>query len=85
LDDRYYKFVSDLEARFPQGAPSLVNCTRFEVTGEFQFGRDVVCRGDVQLTNDSDEPTVIADGAILSDDYQVGNSEQPVIFHTFSH
>jgi hypothetical protein len=39
----------------------------------------------VQLTNDSDEPTVIADGAILSDDYQVGNSEQPVIFHTFSH
>jgi UTP--glucose-1-phosphate uridylyltransferase len=84
-DDRYYKFVSDLEARFPQGAPSLVNCTRFEVKGEFQFGRDVVCRGDVQLTNDSDEPTVIADGAILSDDYQVGNSEQPIIFHTFSH
>ena len=85
LDERYYKFVTDLDIHFPQGTPSLVNCTRFEVKGDFYFGRDVVCHGEVQLTNESDEARFVGDEAILSDDYQVGNSSLPAILHTLSH
>jgi UTP--glucose-1-phosphate uridylyltransferase len=81
LDDQYYKFVSDLELRFPEGPPSLVKCTRFEVKGNFYFGRDVVCQGQVELVNDSDEPIFIADGAVLSDDCEAGKNNLPVIFH----
>ncbi|MCB8942936.1 MAG: UTP--glucose-1-phosphate uridylyltransferase [Ardenticatenaceae bacterium] len=82
LDDRHYKFISDLDARFPEGAPSLVNCTRFEVKGNFYFGRDVVCSGEVQLVNDSEEPHFVADGAILSDNYALGDNGRPAILHT---
>ncbi|HFE65963.1 MAG TPA: UTP--glucose-1-phosphate uridylyltransferase, partial [Chloroflexi bacterium] len=63
LDMRYYKFISDLESRFPYGAPSLVDCLRLEVKGDFRFGRDVVCQDEVLLINESDGQVVIPDGA----------------------
>jgi UTP--glucose-1-phosphate uridylyltransferase len=67
LDDRYYKFVTDLEARFPHGAPSLVNCTRFEVEGDFQFGCGVICCGEVQLVNENEEQQIIPSQAVLGE------------------
>ncbi len=66
LDADYYKFVTDLEERFPFGPPSLAACSRFHVQGDFKFGRDVVCRGEVALVNKSEETAVIPDGAVLS-------------------
>lgn len=65
LDPNYYRFVSDLEARFPHGAPSLAGCCRLAITGDIYFGRDVRCQGEVQLSNTSDRPVVIPDGAVL--------------------
>jgi len=65
LDSNYYKFVTDLDARFPNGAPSLVNCNRFYVRGDFCFGKDVVCQGSVSLMNNSEQQIVIPDGAVL--------------------
>lgn len=65
LDDRYYKFVSDLEAHFRHGAPSLQQCSSLTVEGDVAFGADVVCRGDVRLVNTMDEQVFIADGTIL--------------------
>ena len=44
-----YKLVGDFDARFPAGPPSLRDCTRLEVEGDWTFGRDVVCRGEVSL------------------------------------
>ena len=85
LDQRYYKFVSDLDERFPQGAPSLANCTRFEVNGDFYFGRDVVCYGEVQLTNETDDPRFVGDGAVLSDDFQVGDNSHTGLLLAISH
>lgn len=67
LDPAYYRFVSQLDGRFPYGPPSLLHCRRFELTGDFKFGRDVVCRGDVILTNATDAQIVIPDGAVLGD------------------
>jgi len=63
LDARYYKLVSDLEARFPAGAPSLKACRRLTVRGDWTFGADVVVEGDVVL--ESETPQRIADGAVL--------------------
>lgn len=70
LDPRHYKFVSQLDARFPAGAPSLLHCTHLNVVGDFQFGRGVVAQGDVRLINESGQQIVIPDGAVLTGTYR---------------
>ncbi len=72
LDMTFYKFISDLESRFPYGAPSLVDCRRLEVKGDFRFGRDVVCQDEVRLINESSGRVVIPDGTVLRDEYHYG-------------
>src|SRR4051812_24027222 len=61
LDDDHYKRLRDFEARFPHGAPSLVECERLSVEGDVTFGRDVVVRGAVTVEG----PREIADGEVL--------------------
>ena len=53
LDPRYYQLIDELEARFPYGPPSLVECERLTVTGDVRFGRGVVCRGTVTVSNET--------------------------------
>ncbi len=65
LDSDYYKFISDFDARFPFGVPSMKKCTRLHIQGDFLFGRDVRCVGNVELINHSEEQIIIADGRIL--------------------
>ncbi len=65
LDPRFYRLIDDLEARFPFGPPSLVDCERLVVRGDVRFGRAVVCCRAVEVINESDAPAVIADGATL--------------------
>lgn len=66
LDDRFYKFVDDLDARFPHGAPSLKACASMTVTGDVTFGLDVALEGDVALVNEAVATAPVADGARLS-------------------
>ena len=47
LDKDFYDLLPDFERRFPDGAPSLRRCTRFEVEGDVTFGAGVVAAGDV--------------------------------------
>jgi len=68
LDERYYGLIDDLRARFPHGAPSLIDCTELRVEGNVYFGRDVVIRGKVQIINRSDAPLWIAAGRELVDE-----------------
>lgn len=49
LDPRFYRLVDQLDARFPQGPPSLLGCASLAVRGNVRFGRGVVCRGDVTV------------------------------------
>jgi len=65
LDPDYYKFVTDLDAQFPYGSPSLLHCSRLSIQGDFAFSRNVVCRGDVNLENKTGRQIMIPDGAIL--------------------
>jgi UTP--glucose-1-phosphate uridylyltransferase len=66
LDSTYYKLVSDFEARFPHGAPSLIDCSSLEVKGDYKFGKDVICKGDVRLVNANKEQVLIQDGVTVT-------------------
>ena len=61
LDDDYYKLLRDFDARFPNGAPSLLACERIAITGDVSFGRDVTVRGAVTLRG----PRHVEDGTLL--------------------
>jgi UTP--glucose-1-phosphate uridylyltransferase len=63
LDSDYYKLIGDFEARFPAGAPSLVECERLVVIGDVTFGRGVVVRGAVTV----EAPAQVADCAVLTE------------------
>ncbi len=56
LDPRFYALFADLQTRFPQGAPSLVNCTRFAVEGDVCFGADALFTGDVDICHTDSRP-----------------------------
>jgi UTP--glucose-1-phosphate uridylyltransferase len=61
LDRRHYGRLSDFDARFPAGPPSLVGCERFVVRGDVTFGARVVARGVVEVEG----PRRVPDGARL--------------------
>jgi UDP-N-acetylglucosamine pyrophosphorylase len=50
LDDNF-KLVDQLDARTPQGVPSLKDCRELVVRGPVAFGRDVILRGKVTVSN----------------------------------
>ena len=68
LDSAYYKLIDDMEARFPHGVPSLIDCERLSIKGDIKFGRDVTVKGIVHLANGLDEQVEIEDGSILEGD-----------------
>ena len=65
LDPRFYRRVDQLEARFPHGAPSLVECRRLTVRGDIVFGAGCACRGEVSLVHTGDAPRVLPDREVL--------------------
>jgi UTP--glucose-1-phosphate uridylyltransferase len=66
LDERFYGFINDLDERLPWGAPSLIDCSSLKVVGDFRFGRNVKCVGDVLLSNSTRVQITIPDGATLT-------------------
>jgi UTP--glucose-1-phosphate uridylyltransferase len=65
LDPKYFKHVSDLQMRFPSGAPSLAKCRRFSVLGDHRFGANISVEGEVVLLNEKNAPKTVLDGTIL--------------------
>jgi UTP--glucose-1-phosphate uridylyltransferase len=62
--DKPYKLVGDFDDRFPHGAPSLIDCEKLTVQGDWTFGRDVKAVGVAAVTADG-SPGTIADGTVL--------------------
>jgi UTP--glucose-1-phosphate uridylyltransferase len=60
-----YKLVAGFDQRFPDGPPSLVRATRFEVPGDWTFGADVTAVGEV-VVGDADSSGEIPAGTTLS-------------------
>jgi UTP--glucose-1-phosphate uridylyltransferase len=65
LDDRIYGLLSQMQERFPHGAPSLVNCRSLTVEGDVHFGAHVVVHGDVRVRAAPGEVLTIPDDAVL--------------------
>jgi len=66
LDPAHFKLLRDFDARFPDGAPSLVDCERLAVHGDVAFGARVVVRGSVTVRQEDGAAQLrIADGAVL--------------------
>ena len=65
LDRRYYRFVHDLDTRFPAGAPSLREAVGLDVEGDWTFGAGVVVRGQVRL-GDEGGARRVPDGTVLT-------------------
>lgn len=70
LDPTYYKLVSDMNARFPDGVPSLIECQSLTVKGDFKFGAGVNVVGTVELVNQSAHQVEIADGEVVDQNRQ---------------
>lgn len=68
LDSEYYKKIDQLRARFPHGAPSLVDCKSLEIEGDILFGRNVVIRGEVVISNHARGQATISDGSVIEKD-----------------
>ena len=68
LDPTYYRLIDQLDARFPHGAPSLLECSLLELRGDVRFGRDIRCVGTVRVSQEGRAPRVIPDGAVLGGD-----------------
>ncbi|WP_205850233.1 UTP--glucose-1-phosphate uridylyltransferase [Nakamurella flava] len=64
--DKPYKLVGDFDARFPQGAPSLIAADSLTVKGDWTFGADVTVVGTVVLDPPADGAGTIPDGTRLS-------------------
>ncbi|MBW6515749.1 MAG: UTP--glucose-1-phosphate uridylyltransferase [Candidatus Cloacimonetes bacterium] len=65
LDEEYFKTIEQLETRFPNGAPSLKNCQRLEIIGDFHFGEDVAIEGIVKIQ--TQQPVYVYDMVIKKD------------------
>jgi UTP--glucose-1-phosphate uridylyltransferase len=59
LDPRYFSQITDFEARFDEGAPSLRHCRRLTIRGDFRFGAGVSVEGEVELENPDEQQLVI--------------------------
>ena len=65
LDNSYYQLVDDMEARFPDGVPSLINCDRLNIVGDIKFGSGITLNGVVELINLSGKQVEIEDGTTI--------------------
>lgn len=63
LDAEHYRFVSEFDQRFPDGAPSLREASSLRVKGDVTFGGGVRVTGDVTLDAPSGER--VPAGAVL--------------------
>jgi UTP--glucose-1-phosphate uridylyltransferase len=64
--DKHYKFMDQMESRFPGGAPSLIQCDKFIVKGDFIFGSRITCKGEAEIVNLSGKQRRVPDGTLLS-------------------
>jgi len=55
LDPQYYGLVGDLYQRFPDGAPSLLECRSLRVEGDVRFDKNARLIDDVHIVNPEQE------------------------------
>ena len=71
LDPRFYGKIDMFDARFPQGAPSLVQCRRLRIEGDVLFEKGVTVVGDVTISNTRKQQAVIKTNTTIDRDLQL--------------
>lgn len=71
LDSRFYKRWPDFAARFPNGAPSLLNCEALEVEGDVRFGSNVCINGRVRLIHSGPQPAAVANRTFTNETAEI--------------
>jgi len=66
LDPRFYGTLDKLKERFPDGAPSLVECESLSVNGDVVFGKDIVITGQTSIINTTGKQAFIDNWARLT-------------------
>jgi UTP--glucose-1-phosphate uridylyltransferase len=69
LDETYYSAFDHFTKRFPEGAPSLVDCESLTVKGDVLFKKNVVIKGNVTIENKTSSPLIIEQDRILENDH----------------
>jgi len=62
LDDKFYKHVDKMETLCPEGVPSLVACSKLEVSGPVIFKAGTTFKGKCSVVNGSTEPAELPPG-----------------------
>ena len=65
LDPRFFGKVDQLDERFPQGVPSLLDCQSLTVVGDVRFEKDVKIIGNVIIENKGPAQTVVKAGTMI--------------------
>jgi UTP--glucose-1-phosphate uridylyltransferase len=68
LDPNYFGRIDMLDARFPQGVPSLVSCESLSIEGDVRFEKNVIIRGRVRIKNSRPTQAVVKSGAVIDTD-----------------
>lgn len=61
LDARYYKSLSDFEARFPNGMPSLKGLLSLKVQGDVRFEPEAVLSGRLRIVNETEAQACLSE------------------------
>ena len=56
LSEDHFGLIDQFQKRFSDGAPSLINCRRLSVDGDFHFGRGLALEGTVELHHAGSDP-----------------------------
>jgi UTP--glucose-1-phosphate uridylyltransferase len=68
LDTDYYGKIDDLDKRFSQGVPSLLECEALTIEGDVYFEENVAIKGSVHLRNLGTTPATIKAGTVIASD-----------------
>jgi UTP--glucose-1-phosphate uridylyltransferase len=68
LDPKYYRRLDQLEKRFRNGIPCLVDCDALIIEGDVLFEKDVKIKGSVAIKNTSQTQAVIKAGTVVDQD-----------------
>ena len=71
LDPTYYRLIADMEARFPYGTPSLIDCEQLSIKGDVKFGHNVTLKGRVEIVNKSKQQQEIPDNTVIKDELYI--------------
>jgi len=71
LDAKFYGKIDQFDERFARGVPSLVGCESLSVEGDVMFGKGVVLKGHVAISNLDPFQKVIPDNTVIEGNLSV--------------